>query len=108
MITSERGLVLKPYGDWDGISTDDIFEVTVKMDSDYAKYLDTKRWMIGSVVYLNGAQVTFRSSTQKTFSLLTIKAELNAEVMGLHDASFMKNIVKSLGLYWLALIMAGQ
>ena len=62
--TPERGSVLKPYGDWDVISTDYKFEVTVKRDSVYAKCPDTKKSMTGIVVYLNGA-VTFRSSTQK-------------------------------------------
>ena len=88
--TPERGLVLKPCGDWDGISMDYEFEVTVKMDSDYAKCPDTKRSIIVSVVYLNAAQVTFRSSTQQRVSLLATKVELNAAVMGVQDAWFMK------------------
>ena len=41
---------------------------------------------------------TFRSSTQKTVSLSTTKAELNAAVMGLQDAFLMKNILKPLRL----------
>ena len=52
--------------------------------------------MTGSVAYLNGAPVMCRSSTQKT--LLTTKAELNVAVMGVQDALFMKNILKSLWL----------
>ena len=96
--TPEKGLVLKPYGDWDGISTDYKFQVTVKNDSDYAKCLDIKRSMTGSVVYLNGALVTFKSSTHKMVSLLTTKAELNVAVMGVQDEFFMKNILKSFGL----------
>ena len=53
---------------------------------------------MGSVVYLNGVPVTFRSATQKMVSLLTTVAELNAVVMGVQDEMFMKNILKSLGL----------
>ena len=64
-------------GDLNGISTDYKLEITVKMDSDYAKCLDTRRSMTGSVVHLNGAPVTFRSSTQKMVSLLITEAELN-------------------------------
>ena len=74
------------------------FEVTVKTDSNYAKCPDTGQSMTGSVVYLNGAIVTFRSSTQKMVILSTTKAELNAEVMGVQDAFFVKNILKSFGL----------
>ena len=73
MTTPERGLVLKPHGDWDGISSGYKFEVTVKLDSDYAKCLDTRRSMTGSVVYLNGVLVMFRSSTQKMLSLSQLK-----------------------------------
>ena len=51
--TPERGLVLKPYNNWDGISKEYKFEVTVKTDSDYTKCPDTRRSMTGSVVYWN-------------------------------------------------------
>ena len=80
--TPERGLVLKPHGNWDRISMDYKFEVTVKTDSNYAKCPDTRRSITGSIVYLNGALVTFRSSTKKMVSLSTTKVELNAAVMG--------------------------
>ena len=52
--TTQRGLVLKPHGDWDGISTDYKVEVTVKMDANYAKCPNTRRSMTESVVYQNG------------------------------------------------------
>ena len=96
--TPERGSVLKPYGDRDGISTDYKIKVMVRTNSDYAKYLDTRRSMTERVVYLNGVQVTFRSSTQKMVRLLTVKAELNVAVMGVQDALFIKHILKSLEL----------
>ena len=57
-----------------------------------------KRTMTGSVVCLNGAPVTFRSSTQKMVSLSTTEAVLNAIVMGLQGTLFMRNIPKLLGL----------
>ena len=41
--TPERGLVLKPHGDWDGISTDYKFEVMVITDSDNATCPDMRR-----------------------------------------------------------------
>ena len=62
------------------------------------KMLDARRSMTESVVYLNGVLVMFRSSIQKTVSLLSTKAELNVAVMGKQDALFVKNIMKSLGL----------
>ena len=68
------------------------FEVTVKTDGNYPKCLDTRRSMTGSVVYLNGAAI------QKMVSLWITKAELNAAGMGVQDALFGKNKLKSLGL----------
>ena len=59
MTTPERELVLKPYGDWNGISTDYEHEVMVRNDSDYAKCPDTRRRMTGSVMCLNGVLRTF-------------------------------------------------
>ena len=49
----ERGLVFKQHSEWDGISTDYKFEVTVKTDSDYVQCLDMRRSIMGSVVYMN-------------------------------------------------------
>ena len=54
--------VLKPYSNWDGISTDYKFEVMVKTHSDYPKCLDIRRSMTGNVVYLSRAKVTFGGS----------------------------------------------
>ena len=90
-------LLRKPYGKWDIIITDYKFKVIEKFDSNDAKCQDT-RSMTGSVVYLNGALVTFRNSNQKIVSLLTTKAELNVAVIGVQDALFVKNRLKSLGL----------
>ena len=92
----ERGLVLKPYGDWDQISLYYKFEVMVKT-ADYAKCPETRK-VTGHVVYLNGLPITFRSSTQKMVSVSTTEAELYVAVMGVQDALFMINILKSLGL----------
>ena len=47
---------------------------------------------------LNGATIRLRSSTKETAILSTTKAELNVAVMGVQDALFMKNILKSIGV----------
>ena len=54
--------------------------------------------MTGCVVYLNAVLLAFRSSTQKMMSLATTQAKLNVAVMGVQDALFVKNILKSLEL----------
>ena len=72
------------------------FEVTVKKNFDYAKCLDRKKSISGGVLYLNGAPVMFRSSTQEMVNLSTTKVELNAAVMYVLDSFCVKNIWKSL------------
>ena len=66
MASLERGLLLKPYGEWDGISR----EYEIETNSNYLKCADTRRSVIGCVVYLNGAPVSFRSSTPKNYELI--------------------------------------
>ena len=65
MVPPARELVLKLHGNWDRISTDYEFEVKVKTDSNNAKCPNTRRSVTGSMVYLKGALVTFRSSLRK-------------------------------------------
>ena len=91
MITPERGLVLKPQGNWEGISMDYKFEVRIRTDSDCAKCSDMRKSITGSVVYLSGAWVMFKGSTQKMMTLSTTKVELNTAVMGVQGTLFMKN-----------------
>ena len=55
--TSERGLVLKPYSNRDGINTDYEFGVRVKKDSDYTLCLDARRSMTHLEVQLRIWQV---------------------------------------------------
>ena len=52
----------------------------------------------GSLSYLNGVPVTFRSSTQKMVSLSTTEAKMDAAVMSVQNALFMKSILESLRL----------
>ena len=48
--TPERGLVLKPHNDLDGISTDYEFEVTVKMDfNDHDRKCGVPEWSAGNI-----------------------------------------------------------
>ncbi len=94
----ERGLFLAPKGDWDGKNLDFEFEISGMSDPDYAKYKDLSKSISGCVTYLNGAPITYQSSTQKTVSLLVKEAEMNAAVTLVQDMSFVYKIIKSLGL----------
>ena len=96
--TPEKGFTIKPFHQWDRINTDYKFEVMVRTDSDYVKCLDMERSMTGSVMYLNGAPVTYRTSTWKMVRLSMTEAELNSEMMHMQDALLVRNILKSLGL----------
>ena len=55
----------KLFREWDGIDTDCKFKVVVRTDSDHAKCPVMRRGLIGIVVYLNRALVTFKISLRK-------------------------------------------
>ena len=61
--TEQRGLLLKPEGQWDG-TADYEFEISGRSDSDYAKQHDRKS-VSGISVFLNGAPIQTKSKTQK-------------------------------------------
>jgi hypothetical protein len=50
------------------------------------------------MVYLEGAAAMFKSSTERTVSLSTTKAETYADVTCVQDMLCMKNVLVSLGL----------
>ena len=73
--TPNRGLTLKPEGEWNG-SRDYLFEISSKSDSDYAKCPTTRKSITGFRVFLNGAPVMFKSATQKRAATSVCEAEL--------------------------------
>jgi hypothetical protein len=74
--TPNRGLVLKPYGRWDGKDKSYEFVILGKGDSEYAKDVATRRSVGGHVVYLNGAVVVVVCRMQKIVAISVTEAEL--------------------------------
>jgi hypothetical protein len=68
------------------------------LDSDYAQESKDRCSVSGHVVFLEGAPALFKSSTERTVSLSTIKAETYAGVTCVQDMLYMKNVLESLGL----------
>jgi hypothetical protein len=71
--TKERGLTLNPTQKWDG-SKNHEFVISGRSNSDYAKETQTRKSISGYVVYLEGAPVMFKSSTQKSVALSVCEA----------------------------------
>ncbi len=95
--TVEQGLVLKPNRKWDG-SQNHKFVISGGLDLDYAKEPKDRCSISGHVVYLEGAPAIFKSSTERTMSLPTTKAETYAGVTCVQDMLYMKNLLESLRL----------
>ncbi len=74
--TPERGLCLAPKREWDGKNPEFEFEINNNSDSDFSKYKDSSRSITGCVTYLNGALITYQSSTQKMVSFLATEVEI--------------------------------
>jgi hypothetical protein len=77
--TVEQELVLKPNRKWDG-SQNHKFVIRGRSDSDYAKEPKDRCSVSRHVVYLEGVPAIFKSSTERTVSLSTTKAETYAGV----------------------------
>jgi hypothetical protein len=95
--TIEQGLVLKPNRKWDG-SQSHKFVISGCSNLDCANEPKCRCSVSGHVVYLEGVPAMFKSSTQRTLSLSTTKAETYAGVTCLQDMLYMKNVLELLSL----------
>jgi hypothetical protein len=95
--TVEQGVILKPSRKWDG-SQSHKFVISGHLDLDYAKEPKDRCSVSGHMVYLEGVPAIFKSSTERTASLSTTKAETYAGVTCVQDMLYMKNMLESLGL----------
>jgi hypothetical protein len=94
----ERGLLLKPIGEWDGNPSYE-FVITGRLDSDYAEDTDTRRSVSGTSTFLNGSSIHTRSNTQKSVTLSVSEAKLvAATTQCAQDMLFAMRAVESMGL----------
>jgi hypothetical protein len=93
----DQRLVLKPKRKWDS-SRSHKFVISGRLNSDYAKEPKDRCSVLGHVVYLEGAPAMLKSSTERTVSLSTTKAETYADVTCVQDMLCIKNVLESLGL----------
>ncbi len=70
----DQGLVIMPNKKWGG-SRGHKFVISGRSDLDYAKEPNNRCNVSGHMVYLEGAPAMFKSSTERTVSLSTNKAE---------------------------------
>ena len=98
--TADRGLVLKPEGEWDDKPDSIEFVISGRSDSDYAKEASCNcKSMSGHRVLLNGAPVMFlKSGTQQIVALLVCKAELYTGISCALDMLYVKHVIESIGL----------
>ena len=78
--TGTRGLILKPTSNWNGKDKSFKFKISGCSDSNYATDPESRRSVMGTVVYLNDASMVFSSVTQKHVTLSVTEAELVAVV----------------------------
>jgi Reverse transcriptase (RNA-dependent DNA polymerase) len=95
--TPDRGLILKPYGSWDG-SPNYEFVISGEADANYATHIEGRRSVSGYAVYLNGAPIKEKSRMQNCVTLSVTESEL---VSGTECAQHMLRgyrVLKSKGL----------
>jgi hypothetical protein len=89
---SDRGLVLNPTRKRNG-SKEHEFIISGRSDSDYAKDTQMQKSISGVRVLLEGAPVMFKSSTQKSVTLLVCEAEQTAGVLCAQDMLYVWHIL---------------
>jgi hypothetical protein len=87
--TPERGWKVEPNRKFDG-SPEFELDRTGSSESDYAKYSDTRKSVIGNATFLNGAPVIAKSGTQRIFTLSVTEAELLAATTNAQDMMFVR------------------
>ena len=75
----DKGLKLKPSGVWDGNKSYK-FNIRGRSDSDYAKWVEDRKSVMGYSTYLNDASIFNKSKTQNSVTLSVSEAELIAAV----------------------------
>ena len=76
--TPTKGLLLKPFGTWNGKDRSFKFVIRGRSDSNYATDKDTQRSLTGALVYLNKAPITWFSKQQSTVESSTFGSEFVA------------------------------
>jgi len=95
--TPDHGLLLKPYGRWNG-SKDFPFVISGRSDSDHAKCPDTRKSVTGYTAFLCGAPFKCRSVMQNVVSLSVTEAEEIAATECVQDMLFAMHLLESMGL----------
>ena len=96
--TAEKGWILAPVGNWDGIDKTFEFELEGLSDSDHGKDPETRRSVSGTKVRLNKALICARSRMQNCTALSVTEAEFVAAVDCAQDMLFAKQVLESMGL----------
>jgi hypothetical protein len=96
--TPDRGLLLKPFGVWNGMDRSYEFVISGRSDSEYAKDPDTRRSVMGYVTFVNGAPVTTRCKMENIVALSVTEAELIAAVECAQEMVSHKRLFEQLGL----------
>jgi hypothetical protein len=94
----ERGLLLKPSGNWNGKDKTYKFKIHGVSDSDYAKDPTTRKSVSGWSAFLNGAPYTRKSKMQAYVTLSVTEAECVAAVSCAMDMLYGKQFLEGMGL----------
>jgi hypothetical protein len=95
--TPNRGLFLKPTKKWDKDSNFE-FEITGRLDSNFAKDPERHRSVNGYSTFLCGASVTTRSRMQGSVTLDVTSAEFVSGTQCAQETLFNMRVLESMGL----------
>ena len=79
-------------------STDDLWDIMVYTDSDYAGDRDTRVSVTGYIMYVRGVPVCWKSKGQRSVTLSSTEAEFVALSEAVKEIKFVVQVMESVGM----------
>jgi hypothetical protein len=92
--TRGQGLLIAPTNE----GSDDILNLTVYCDSDYAGDKETRISVAGYIMYLCGAPISWRSKAMKSVTLSSSEAEYVSLSEAAKEVKFVIQVIESMGI----------
>jgi hypothetical protein len=94
--TPNRGLLLQPFGEWDGVDRNFLFKISGRSDAAYFK--KGAYGVSGYTTFLQGAPINSKCVGQRYATLSLAESELGAATSCVQDMLFAMRVLESMGL----------
>jgi hypothetical protein len=94
----KEGNMIRPNRQWDGRPDSIESEFEVITDIELSSDPENRHCVVGSIVKMNGAVISYKSKMHKTTDLWITEGEFVKGVSGVRDALYGQQVLESIGL----------